>query len=444
MLNQKALYKRLVFFSLFSLYLYDLTFWLLSGYSGYGTGYTNSVNAVDMGGGAASPLIGSIDNLFFLLWISIGCCIYLLCKTKWTHNIPRRPLILYFALLSWNFFCLVRGGLNSSAYADWKGVTTSAMGGLSVCVPIILIVAMNNEYSLRIFNFFILMMKVTLVLVPLQIVKILASEESYAHIVIPALALLMLTPFLPYRKKSLIFLVIAIAFVLTIEWRTNELRIILLFAFLIAAYFRRMIPNSIFNMVNIIVFCIPIYFLISGIVTGKSVFEEQSHDSGQSTVSANGQQVELSGDTRTLLYTEVLADLVANNDLWLGKGVNAKYKSNIFTDDAFKFGRANVEVGALKTLMYTGIVGLVLNALILIAAIFLGTNRSNNSLTKFFAFFLALHWMLLFIENMISYNIYYYILWMIIGLCLSKKFRALSDADIRKFFSKPKLIIPRG
>ena len=436
-MNRQLRLNKWILISLVSIYAYDLLFWLFSGYGGYEKGYEDSIGGAGSTQGG-TPIVVSIDYFFVLIWISIFCCLYLLSKISWRNNIPKRAYYLYMLLLLCNLICFIRGGVSASGYFDIKNLFAEAGGGLSQFAPVILVTAMSIPSATKIFKTLITILKGSLILIPFQIIRALATEESYAQIVIPVTMLLLLAPYLPYKKKILIFVVAAASFFLTIEWRTNELRLILLFLFLMLISFRKITTNAVYNFINIILLCTPIVLMITGVVTGKTIFQEASGHNQKTEVIASGQQVDLQGDTRTYLYLEVLSDLTASNALLFGKGASGKYKSDFFTESAYKKGRGNVEVGALKILLYSGITGLLLTLLVLCTAIYYGTNRSNNTLTKFFAFFLALHWMLLFVENMVSYNIYYYILWFVTGLCLSKNFRQLSNSDIKSFFAKHK------
>ena len=47
------------------------------------------------------------------------------------------------------------------------------------------------------------------------------------------------------------------------------------------------------------------------------------------------------------------------------------------------------------------------------------------------ATFLATHWAMLFVENSNDYGIYYYLTWLVTGICLSKDFRSLTDQQIK-------------
>ena len=60
----------------------------------------------------------------------------------------------------------------------------------------------------------------------------------------------------------------------------------------------------------------------------------------------------------------------------------------------------------------------------------------NNSYIKFLGVFVAFRWALGWIEDINLFFIQSIILWMLIAMCMSEKFRKMSDAEFRMWFLK--------
>ena len=166
------------------------------------------------------------------------------------------------------------------------------------------------------------------------------------------------------------------------------------------------------------------------ITTGESPFEYalnsiQDSEGGDNNVSSKV-------DTRTFLYTELYSDLVNTSTLMFGKGASGRYFSNYFDDikGIEAPSRLTVEVGILGILLKTGLVAAVLNLIIFTSAAFMALWRSNNSLVLLAGVILSIHIFILFSENIYSYDLYNYLIWFFVGMCLSKEIRNLSNRQI--------------
>jgi cell division protein FtsW (lipid II flippase) len=45
------------------------------------------------------------------------------------------------------------------------------------------------------------------------------------------------------------------------------------------------------------------------------------------------------------------------------------------------------------------------------------------------------HWVILFIENILTYNPYYYFHWFVIGLCMSTSFRNQNEKEVKAWLN---------
>ena len=146
---------------------------------------------------------------------------------------------------------------------------------------------------------------------------------------------------------------------------------------------------------------------------------------------------DLTADTRTFLYIEVLSSMYKNNSFIIGEGGCGSYESPFFSrnEPLIKtHGRYSSEVGFLNALLHTGLIGVLIYLTILIYVVYLGINKSKNFLCKMLALFIAFRWILFFIEDYTKFDLNYFYHWMTIGMCFSKEFRNLTDNQLKELF----------
>lgn len=172
--------------------------------------------------------------------------------------------------------------------------------------------------------------------------------------------------------------------------------------------------------------------------TGKFNVFQPFEDNDEIFVVGEGEKAStnLAQDTRTGLYQEIFASIHDNVSLVFGGGATAKYESRIIIEANNDRGRYRSEVGFLNTILYSGIVGVVLYFLILCYAAYYALNRSNNFFSKILAVFLAFRWVLFFVEDITMYDMNFYFLWIAIGICFSNQFRNQTDYQIKGWVTR--------
>lgn len=369
----------------------------------------------------------SASNFFILLYVSIACLVILMVKTSWKTEIPRSALLFFNLLLLCHLVAFVRGMFTAKGYFDWKNILTDSSGGLSLFILLALVAGVNFLAGKRLTKLLINLLLFSFVLIP---IFMNVSDESYARIVVSVMFLIFFIPYYRSKQRLIILAVAVFSSYIALTLRTNIVHIAISIIILGIYYFKTMIPSRALLVVQVALFILPIPFLIQGI-NGNSIFAK-NEDTEVMVAGKEGEE-NLTADTRTGLYEEVLSDLYDSGDIWLGRGSNGKYKTEYDWGLLEELGneRPNVEVGFLKILIQTGVLGLLLYLVLLIIAVYYGNIRSNNSFTKMLATFLATHWAMLFVENSNDYGIYYYLTWLVTGICLSKDFRSLTDQQIK-------------
>ena len=371
----------------------------------------------------------SPSNFFFLLYISLSFLLVLYFRNYWKRDIPPFALITFNLLLVCNLIAIVRAIVSTSNYLDWKHTLVNEDGGISLLVPFAMVSSFHFINNKKLLQLCINIFKYSFFLIPIALAF---STESYPRMVTPVIVFIILSPYFKEKERFIILTVAVISVAIAISWRTNVLHILISFSLLMVYYLRKWASASLLTVVHLCLFLIPLYFLNQGI-NGDSIFSRMKNS--EYSIKTNGEEIEFTADTRTALYEEVFKDLNVTNSLWLGKGSTGKYKTEYDYDLLAEMGneRSSVEVGFLRILINTGILGFVLYTILLLIAVFYGTFRTKNTLSKLLALLVASHWAMLFIEEATVYNLYYYFTWIVVGLCFSREFRNLSDDQLKEW-----------
>ena len=170
---------------------------------------------------------------------------------------------------------------------------------------------------------------------------------------------------------------------------------------------------------HVLVFVAPLVLLYLGVSGIYNIFSKASENDGY-VVEAHkaniGEDESLTADTRTFIYIEVFKTLNADDSWLVGEGAVGKYKTESFDNLATRNERFGSEVGVLNTILYSGIVGVLLYALLLFIVSHNAIYHSNNWLSKMMGLVIMSRWVLFFLEEFTQFDLNFYFLWIIIGL----------------------------
>lgn len=336
----------------------------------------------------------------------------------------RLAIALIFLLLSWNIIVIVRGVFSENV--EIYTVLGNPYTSLSLLIPFVFAFGLKENIIKILRKYLYFLLDVGIYFMPIIIINFFFWENKTLNIVFLYFffgTILLQPTFIFENKKNkfkIILSVLLMTFFVAIESRAAFLRsVLLIFIPVLSFYLYRLFKlKSIFKL-SILILLVPIFFLYQGILSEQSIFQKLSGDS------------EMSTDTRTFLYTEVIGDLVKTKSLLMGKGSSAHYYSEYFASTGGdSSSRLTVEVGFLTMLLKGGIIAVFLNFLIFIYAIYLAFVKSNNYYSIALGYFLIVHFFLLFIENLIAYNMYNFLVWFVVGLLLNKNFRSLNNKQI--------------
>jgi hypothetical protein len=374
--------------------------------------------------GIINPTDGSIIKvaITLLIWVSFfSAFIYAIKKYNLIKkNIPLSTLLVYLFLCAWNIINIFRGMMEGTT--TFNTMFGNSFTSLSLLIPIVMVFGVfeTNLRSFRkiLFSFLTLGLLVSPIAIPFLLSQNFFFFSIYFVLIFGTIFLI---PTLFYEtiihKLIIVSSCLIMIIIVTPDVRANLIRVMLLLLTAICIYLDQKLNLKIILKLSFVMLVIPFYLLYIGYKSETSIFQSISRYSDSN----------LTFDTRTFLYQEVLLDLKNTNSLIAGKGANASYFSEYFsTHPGDSDTRVTVEVGILAILLKGGIIAVILNISLFVYAIYLSFFRSNNYYAIAMGYFLLIHVILLFIENIVSYSLYNYIVWFCLGLCLNKHFRTLT------------------
>lgn len=254
---------------------------------------------------------------------------------------------------------------------------------------------------------------------------------------------------LPKKWKIAIGIILFI-WLSTIMDRANLLRSAMMIACALAFKYRRFVSDKLLKIGHHLFFFVPLILLLLGFWGNFNLFKYlQDDNDGRHTEQikkADGsvKEVDVFGDTRTFIYSEVLDSSIKYEYVLWGRtparGNDDYFFESLINDDKGNQLRKNErhvnEVGFLNVYTWIGLIGIILYSLLYLKASLLALHHSKNSYIKYLGIFIAFRWALGWIEDINLFFIQSIILWMLIAMCMSKKFRDMNDSEFRSWFLK--------
>lgn len=382
-------------------------------------------------GGGVLPFNPAIFTAI-LRFVSVYCLIVYVRNTNWKRQVPKYAVKLLSVLIVWNIITIIRGAFNANMYYDWRFLFLSSL--FYFLIPLSAIIGITILFNGTLLR--VIITKVypyALFLLPLSALHLLA----YARTVISVWFFVMLSIYIKNKWRILILITAFLSMITAFEIRANFLRVAIAVLLFGLNMFRGVIRLVWLKIACFLLFLAPFILLYLGIAGTFNVFQPFDDEEDVFVIDQGGKESSnLVADTRTGLYVEVLNSVVADNILLFGGGATAKYKSDTFVLTDNMTERYGAEVGFLNTLLYSGLIGVLLYFFVLIYAAYLGLSKSNNFFCKIIAVFLAFRWVLFFIEDITKYDMNFYFLWVAVGVCFSNQFRNLSDEQIKIWTAK--------
>ena len=332
----------------------------------------------------------------------------------------------------WLLFETIRGAFIAENYWEWKQLIT---GFLSLSLPLF-VYAFVQPYILQKVLFVWIKIAIPFFIVFLPIL----SHGAYHFYLGPIFLLGCFIPILPRKWKIIISVLLVI--MLFIDWgaRSQVIKSAVVLLVALGIYYRHWISINILKTVHWICYAAPIILLILGISGTFNIFEDLASNKGKyverKIVDGKAVTEDLSADTRTFLYQEVITSALKHHYVIWGRTPARGNDSMLFgkyTAEELKTGkyeRHSNEVCHPNVFTWLGLVGVILYSLIYLRSSYLAVYKSNNIYVKYLGCFIAFRWAYGWIEDGNTFAILSISLWMIIAIGLSTKFRDMNNRQM--------------
>lgn len=378
-------------------------------------------------------------NITVLWWSLNAYILYAIYKIR--SNGYRIPIIKVF--LIWSLIMAVYGAcFLTESYWDWKLLVSNIM----VFLLPMSAEAFNNEkiVSSLLHYWYKHAWKLLIILSPFL------YSDAFGNFLAPYTLLAL---FLPLLNRKMLLWTLA-AFVITLMFGVDSRSSIIRFCFCmllgLVCYIDgiRLAFRRIYSLLYVSLFTFPIILFSLGVLGIFNVFqldEEFDLKGKYSYTSADsGEERSMLTDTRTGLYVWVINSAIEHNYIVTGHSPARGYESPMISssENANKLAQSGVrisergssEVAIHNIFTYYGLIGVVLYFLIFLLAAYKAIWQSQNSFIPIVGIYVSFRWMYAWIEDFSNIDLNYLLLWIIIGMCYSPRFRNMTDNDFKNWF----------
>lgn len=349
--------------------------------------------------------------------------------------IPYIDFRIICAYLYWLIINIIRGMLIAENYWEWKQLITGIQSlSLPLLVFIFVIPTLDNRILRLWFKYAIIIF---------ILISPIFPSSSYQFYLGPVFLIGCFLPVIPLKWRYILLGLILVMLVANLGARSQVIKSAMVLLIAIGIYFQRFITLRILKIIHWACYITPVVLLILGLSGTFNIFEDLSSNEGKYIEKrvVNGKQVEedLSADTRTFIYVEVIESALKHNYVIWGRTPargNDSMAFGTFQAEELKTGkyeRHGNEVCHTNVFTWLGLIGVILYSLIYLRSSYLAIYKSKNIYIKFIGCFIALRWAYGWVEDMNNFSIMNIALWMMIAMGLSIKFRNMTNLEMREW-----------
>lgn len=336
--------------------------------------------------------------------------------------------------LLWNVFSILRGVFVAESYWDYKGLISM---GMTLLLPIIAYLSVNKERVQDILSFFVnYVIPFGLLLFPFMPIG------AWGWYLFPIGFLMLFFPVLPMKGKIIVLVISLIAMFGDLGARSGVIKYGIPIVLVAGFYGIRHLVwgQKLMGYTRKLLVIAPFVFFILAVTDVFEVFKMDQYIKGnyvEVKKDSSGEVVEenLTADTRSFLYMEVIESARKYNYWLLGRtparGNETIHFAGEMVRNTGRAERLRNEVGILNVFTWTGIIGVVLFFLVFNKASYMAIHKSKNTFVKLVGLFVAFRWVYAWVEDCNIFDINNFVIWMMIGICLSPSFRKMSDAELK-------------
>lgn len=340
--------------------------------------------------------------------------------------------------LGWVLISTIRSIFIAENYWEWKQLIS---GFLALSIPLFSYAFDKPHITGRVIRYWL---KYAILLFLLQLPTL--PNGAYHFYLGPVFLVGCFIPIAPRKWQFILIGLLIIMLSSNLDARSQVIKSAIVLLIAIGIYFWKIIPNIVFKVIHWACYIIPIVLLILGMTGRFNIFENLESNKGKyvEKVIMNGQVVEidLSTDTRTFIYTEVIESAIKHNYVIWGRtparGNDSRafgaYNAEILKTG--KYERHKNELCHLNIFTWLGLIGVILYTIIYLRSSYLAIYKSENIYLRFLGCFIAFRWAYGWIEDMNTFNIMNISLWMMIAIGLSSQFRSMNNKTFKNWFLK--------
>lgn len=375
----------------------------------------------------------------WLLWFLI---LFFIVKEKKESDLSFRDSnykIVGFYLL-WAAIGILRGYFEADNYWEYKNLVSNSF---SLLLPLIVFALSAPETVRRIYRVWMIYGLIAYALFFYWQVDISAFYLAPVYFVGCFL------PLIKHRWWRLLIFVLLIG-LLTYHYQDNRsasIKAAVALTMALACWGRKFISNKLLKLGAITIVVATIILLVLGITGTFNIFSDTSSKyEGRNVLDEGDSQADISSDTRTFIYVEVLSSAVNNNYVFLGRTPARGNDTEFFyslADDLqstravknLKHERPSNEVCFPNIFTWLGLIGMLLYVAIYLYAGYLGLWKSNSYYLKVAGFVVLFNFAYGWVENTTKFDIQNIVYWTFISLCLSSKFRTMDDETFKNWLN---------
>lgn len=248
---------------------------------------------------------------------------------------------------------------------------------------------------------------------------------------------------LPKKVKYLVFFIVIFMLVANIGARSQVIKAAICIFMAVFIYFNKYIPIIFVKIGSISMYILAIVLLYLGLTGTFNIFDHTDHDADKrptvfidGEIAKNKEVNENLSDTRTFIYIEVITSAINNEYVIIGRTLARGNDSEYFGETSMtgEKERYRNELCHPNIFTWLGLIGVILYSIVYLHASILAAFFSKNLYVVYLGALVGFHWLYGWVEDINDFTPMNIALWMVIGMCLSPKYRAMSNAEFKIWF----------
>lgn len=371
-----------------------------------------------------------------IIWIVnfLLILVILYCKKIYFNPTNNKDYWSVTAYLVWVLISVIRGILITENYWEWKQLVE---GTLCLSLPIFVYVFSIPQILQSVLRFWVKYWLPLFVFIFVWLVK----SVSYQFYLAPIFLLCCFLPLINGKWKLILATLLVIMIVADLGARSQVIKSFLTLLISVMCIFYKKIPYAYIKFIHLGLYFLPLLLLFGGLTGEINVFSSLSNNEGKyvqrRVINGETQTEDLTSDTRTAIYEEVLKSAIVNEYIWCGRtparGNDSLIYGTFFAENlkTGKYERHKNEVCFPNVFTWIGLIGMILFCSLYLKSSYLSVFESNNVYIKLIGVVIAFHFAYGWVEDTIDFNILNITLWMMISMGFSERFRHMNNLQFK-------------